>query len=138
MIRRPPRSTQGVSSAASDVYKRQSLYNLESERPLYNPDTKNPSYLKLAEYCLEHKVAVDIFACTQTDIDLASLLPMSSYIGGEINFYSPFNVIEQGEKLHFDIFRNLTRFTVYDIQGKVRCSPGPHVLCVDTLSLIHI
>ncbi|WP_460413912.1 hypothetical protein, partial [Staphylococcus aureus] len=25
MIRRPPRSTQGVSSAASDVYKRQSL-----------------------------------------------------------------------------------------------------------------
>ena len=27
MIRRPPRSTQGVSSAASDVYKRQS-YNV--------------------------------------------------------------------------------------------------------------
>eukprot|EP00831_Metopus_contortus_P027653 TRINITY_DN23193_c0_g1_i2.p1 TRINITY_DN23193_c0_g1~~TRINITY_DN23193_c0_g1_i2.p1 ORF type:complete len:143 (+),score=30.51 TRINITY_DN23193_c0_g1_i2:66-494(+) len=26
MIRRPPRSTQGVSSAASDVYKRQSIY----------------------------------------------------------------------------------------------------------------
>ena len=26
MIRRPPRSTQGVSSAASDVYKRQALY----------------------------------------------------------------------------------------------------------------
>ena len=27
MIRRPPRSTQGVSSAASDVYKRQHLDN---------------------------------------------------------------------------------------------------------------
>eukprot|EP00831_Metopus_contortus_P049062 TRINITY_DN40292_c0_g1_i1.p1 TRINITY_DN40292_c0_g1~~TRINITY_DN40292_c0_g1_i1.p1 ORF type:complete len:111 (-),score=25.20 TRINITY_DN40292_c0_g1_i1:141-473(-) len=26
MIRRPPRSTQGVSSAASDVYKRQKLF----------------------------------------------------------------------------------------------------------------
>eukprot|EP00831_Metopus_contortus_P028663 TRINITY_DN23751_c0_g1_i1.p3 TRINITY_DN23751_c0_g1~~TRINITY_DN23751_c0_g1_i1.p3 ORF type:complete len:111 (-),score=23.30 TRINITY_DN23751_c0_g1_i1:60-392(-) len=26
MIRRPPRSTQGVSSAASDVYKRQMLF----------------------------------------------------------------------------------------------------------------
>ncbi|WP_460413941.1 hypothetical protein [Staphylococcus aureus] len=26
MIRRPPRSTQGVSSAASDVYKRQGTY----------------------------------------------------------------------------------------------------------------
>ncbi|WP_460413979.1 Csa1 family protein, partial [Staphylococcus aureus] len=30
MIRRPPRSTQGVSSAASDVYKRQNNSNMES------------------------------------------------------------------------------------------------------------
>eukprot|EP00657_Telonema_sp_P-1_P004758 TRINITY_DN2128_c0_g1_i3.p2 TRINITY_DN2128_c0_g1~~TRINITY_DN2128_c0_g1_i3.p2 ORF type:complete len:127 (-),score=19.79 TRINITY_DN2128_c0_g1_i3:945-1325(-) len=29
MIRRPPRSTQSRSSAASDVYKRQSYYNTE-------------------------------------------------------------------------------------------------------------
>eukprot|EP00831_Metopus_contortus_P012861 TRINITY_DN15189_c0_g1_i2.p4 TRINITY_DN15189_c0_g1~~TRINITY_DN15189_c0_g1_i2.p4 ORF type:complete len:102 (+),score=20.10 TRINITY_DN15189_c0_g1_i2:39-344(+) len=28
MIRRPPRSTQGVSSAASDVYKRQAVTNI--------------------------------------------------------------------------------------------------------------
>ena len=30
MIRRPPRSTQGVSSAASDVYKRQDIEIIES------------------------------------------------------------------------------------------------------------
>eukprot|EP00831_Metopus_contortus_P004031 TRINITY_DN11487_c0_g1_i5.p2 TRINITY_DN11487_c0_g1~~TRINITY_DN11487_c0_g1_i5.p2 ORF type:complete len:104 (+),score=8.16 TRINITY_DN11487_c0_g1_i5:39-350(+) len=30
MIRRPPRSTQGVSSAASDVYKRQDIYSSNS------------------------------------------------------------------------------------------------------------
>ena len=29
MIRRPPRSTQGVSSAASDVYKRQLVVSAE-------------------------------------------------------------------------------------------------------------
>ena len=29
MIRRPPRSTQSRSSAASDVYKRQTTYNVE-------------------------------------------------------------------------------------------------------------
>ena len=35
MIRRPPRSTQGVSSAASDVYKRQLLrrYHLDKTMP---------------------------------------------------------------------------------------------------------
>eukprot|EP00831_Metopus_contortus_P004757 TRINITY_DN1176_c0_g1_i6.p1 TRINITY_DN1176_c0_g1~~TRINITY_DN1176_c0_g1_i6.p1 ORF type:complete len:155 (-),score=41.66 TRINITY_DN1176_c0_g1_i6:111-575(-) len=32
MIRRPPRSTQGVSSAASDVYKRQMNMQAEAER----------------------------------------------------------------------------------------------------------
>ena len=30
MLRRPPRSTQGRSSAASDVYKRQGLYVLRN------------------------------------------------------------------------------------------------------------
>ena len=30
MIRRPPRSTQGVSSAASDVYKRQGISYLNT------------------------------------------------------------------------------------------------------------
>ena len=29
-----------------------------------------------------------------------------------------------GEKLHFDIFRDLTRSTVYDISFKARCSIG--------------
>ena len=32
MIRRPPRSTQGVSSAASDVYKRQALVKIMTSR----------------------------------------------------------------------------------------------------------
>ena len=35
MIRRPPRSTQGVSSAASDVYKRQAV-DLESHTTIQN------------------------------------------------------------------------------------------------------
>ena len=40
MIRRPPRSTQSRSSAASDVYKRQvwDFYELETEGGLYLKD----------------------------------------------------------------------------------------------------
>ena len=38
MIRRPPRSTQGVSSAASDVYKRQGIHTQDAR--------ENPSYFK--------------------------------------------------------------------------------------------
>ena len=36
MIRRPPRSTQGVSSAASDVYKRQKYSQAKIELSLFN------------------------------------------------------------------------------------------------------
>ncbi|WP_460413910.1 hypothetical protein, partial [Staphylococcus aureus] len=36
MIRRPPRSTQGVSSAASDVYKRQVFMFLLKESKIMN------------------------------------------------------------------------------------------------------
>ena len=45
MIRRPPRSTQGVSSAASDVYKRQEqdadLVLMIYRDEYYNPETQD-------------------------------------------------------------------------------------------------
>ena len=40
MIRRPPRSTQGVSSAASDVYKRQEI-DYEDKKPSNDKDIKS-------------------------------------------------------------------------------------------------
>ena len=39
MIRRPPRSTQGVSSAASDVYKRQGRWALDPSLSSLKDDT---------------------------------------------------------------------------------------------------
>ena len=41
MIRRPPRSTQSRSSAASDVYKRQGIYTIQM--PAFQSST--PSYM---------------------------------------------------------------------------------------------
>eukprot|EP00826_Nyctotherus_ovalis_P006738 TRINITY_DN11624_c0_g3_i3.p1 TRINITY_DN11624_c0_g3~~TRINITY_DN11624_c0_g3_i3.p1 ORF type:complete len:399 (+),score=23.16 TRINITY_DN11624_c0_g3_i3:38-1234(+) len=41
-----------------------------------------------------------------------------------VYYYSPFNSAEYGEKLHFDLFRNLTRQTVYDVFLIARCSIG--------------
>ena len=100
------------------------LYNTDKERSLLLPDEKATAYSDLAEICAKDKVAVDIFACAHADIDLASLSPVSTPVGGEVYYYAPFNSAEYGEKLHFDIFRNLTRLTVYDVSIKARCSLG--------------
>lgn len=100
------------------------IYNGEKQKVLFNPDEKNMIYNDLSEVCLASKIAVDIFACAQTDIDLVTLFPISSKLGGEIYYYYQFNSAEYGEKLHFDLFRNMTRYTVYDVSMKARCSVG--------------
>ncbi len=102
----------------------QALYNTDKERTLLVPDEKTTAYNDLSEICAKDKVAIDIFACTQADVDLATMTPVSAPVGGEMYYYSPFNSAEYGEKLHFDIFRNLTRYTVYDVSMKARCSLG--------------
>ena len=100
------------------------IANSEKQRILYNPDDTNLAYTDLSEFCLRNRIAVDIFACVQNEIDLASLMTISSRLGGEIYYYPQFNSAEYGEKLHFDLFRDMTRNTVYDISMRARCSTG--------------
>src|SRR5450756_2768469 len=50
MIRRPPRSTQSRSSAASDVYKRQTHYRANwPSRPSSNSSTSRPRRITIAK-----------------------------------------------------------------------------------------
>ncbi len=83
-----------VGFGALKVRNQSQLYNTEKERILLCPDEKCTAYTDLAEICLQAKVAVDIFACTQGDIDLATIAPVSAPVGGEIYYYSPFNSAE--------------------------------------------
>lgn len=101
-----------------------SLYNSEKEHTLFLPDGSLTAYAQMSQLCLSYRVAVDVFACAQTDIDLATISSVSAPAGGEVHYYHKFNATTHGEKLHFDIFRNLTRFTVYDVSFNVRCSVG--------------
>ena len=62
MIRRPPRSTQGVSSAASDVYKRQEVRLLcyDKTEPSYYGDIEKPILITLSRETPPHQFE----ACT--------------------------------------------------------------------------
>lgn len=70
------------------------LYNSDKEKSLYTPDDKATAYIDIGAICFSNKVAVDIYACPQGDLDLPSLLPISAHVGGEVQYYSPFNSVE--------------------------------------------
>jgi len=110
--------------AALKSRNNRSLYNTEKEKIMFLPDEKDKAYREMTELCVKERVGVDVFACTQGDVDLATIAPIAGLTGGEIYYYPVFNSADAGEKLHFDIFRNLTRKTVYDVSIKARCSIG--------------
>ena len=71
----------------------------------------NDVYVKMAEECVQHRICVDLFFCLNTvkSIDLTTIAPIAAHTGGDIFYYNPFDVTKHGEKLHYEIFRVLTR-----------------------------
>jgi protein transport protein SEC24 len=85
------------------------LYNSEKAVSLFQPK-KEDIYNTLGNKCIEDRVSFDLFICsTQADMDIASIAPLMSKSGGDIFYYKDFNAMRQGEKLHYDLFRVLTR-----------------------------
>lgn len=101
-----------------------SLYNTDKEKTLLMPGEVSGAYTDMAKTALNSGVGIDLFVCAQGDVDLASIVPTASLTGGEVCCYFPFNSPEHGDKLHFDLFRSLTRQTVYDVSLIARCSIG--------------
>eukprot|EP01016_Furgasonia_blochmanni_P036731 TRINITY_DN422_c0_g1_i8.p1 TRINITY_DN422_c0_g1~~TRINITY_DN422_c0_g1_i8.p1 ORF type:complete len:122 (+),score=38.86 TRINITY_DN422_c0_g1_i8:81-446(+) len=116
MIRRPPRSTQSRSSAASDVYKRQQLL--------------------LGRVVLGLLLSHD-FSVILSVLDKFALLillvvgRLSSLLG---SFTISNLLITAGHFSRLDF----TGFLVKNSRNFFFFFQFPHVLCVDTLSLIHI
>ncbi len=59
-------------------------------------------------------------------IELPSMSPLIWFTGGDLIFMNPFVAVEHGEKLHYEIFRLLTRTQVFNVNFKARTSIGYH------------
>ena len=57
-------------------------------------------------------------------VDLTSIAVLPSTTGGDLHFMSQFDVTKHGEKLHYEIFRILTRTQGTEVQIKARVSGG--------------
>src|SRR5450756_3214156 len=70
MIRRPPRSTQSRSSAASDVYKRQVLHASIGANILNNEDVKFYRSIGVSEVVADTKLTLGELTSRKADADI--------------------------------------------------------------------
>ena len=100
------------------------LYNTPNEKNLLQPE--KDTYVKLAEECIKSRVCVDLFFTIplQRQVDITTLAPLSSLTGGDLNYFMPFDIAKHGEKLHYLIYRILTRTQGSEVMIKARTSTG--------------
>ena len=100
------------------------LYNSDKEKTLLSP--VNEHYTKLAEECVSQRIAVDLYFAFNSykSIDLTTIAVLPGMTGGDLNYLCPFDVTKHGEKLHYLLFRALTRAQGSDVQIKARVSQG--------------
>ena len=64
---------------------------------------------------------------TQASIDITSIAPIAAHTGGDLLHFTNFDINKHGEKLHYEIFRILTRTQGTEVAIKARTSTGMSV-----------
>jgi protein transport protein SEC24 len=99
------------------------LYGTDKEPTLRQPGS--PFYKKLAAECSRVQVCVDLFlAPSAAPVDAFSLSSLAKYTCGSMYVYPRFHASRDGERLHNEIQRNLSRETGWEAVMRVRCSKG--------------
>lgn len=88
---------------------------------------EHDAYTKMAEECIGSSTCVDLFfavVADQVSVDLATMAPICARTGGDLIYFDNFDVYNDGERLYYHVFRNMTRDVVTDIMFKMRVSTG--------------
>ncbi|KRX02234.1 Zinc finger, Sec23/Sec24-type [Pseudocohnilembus persalinus] len=112
-----PQNGYGKLSKRDEV----KLMNTDNEKQLYQP--QGQQYAELAKQLLKSKIGVDMFIFAQS-CDLATISLLTTMTGGSLYHYSDFDPNSDGERIHYDLFRNLTRVYAYDCMMTLRSSSG--------------
>ena len=97
-------------------------------KPIHDiPDkiySEDPKYAALANICAENDLTVDIFACTNTVLNLPSLSVLCTRTGGDLYYFPQYISSKDGERLHYYLSHILTRLQVTQVSLRVRCTFG--------------
>ncbi|GMH36590.1 hypothetical protein BSKO_04463 [Bryopsis sp. KO-2023] len=98
------------------------LYGTDRESSLRNPD--DAFYKRFSAECSRTQITVDVFAFGSQYMDLASIVCIPRYTGGQVYYYPGFYAPRDTTKLKSEITRNLTRTTGWEAVMRIRCSKG--------------
>ncbi|CAM9672781.1 unnamed protein product [Phaeothamnion confervicola] len=84
----------------------------------------DPWYQTRAQEFSKWQICVDMFLCPSQYTDVATLLQLPKYSGGQLFYYPGFLAQRDGERLHADLSRVLTRPTAFEAVMRVRATRG--------------
>ncbi len=97
--------------------------NIEKE-PLKCMAPAERSYNVIATHAAEFQVAIDLFLCVSSTVDVATLGILPRLTGGSIYRYPGFNVQQDFAQLHNDLRWNFVRPQAMEAVMRVRASAG--------------
>lgn len=97
----------------------------EAEKRLYSPD--NEYYKILAKDLIAQNVGLDVFAVSETSVDLSNIGWLASVTGGNVIKWTDFVFERDGRSLSSQIVSSVRKCTGYQGQLKLRCSNGLQV-----------
>lgn len=116
--------TQAPTTGLGAIKRRDDfkVYGTDKERTLYVPQVED--YSEWAKQWLIKRISVDMFCFAPDYFDLATIGHICNTTGGNIHYYPAYNGTYDGERLHYDLSRNLTRAVAYDAAMTIRNSQG--------------
>ena len=104
---------------------------------LFGGATGGAFYTELVASCCKRQVSVDIFTCSASFTDVATIGQLCTGTGGRLTYYPGFSASSASDRLRMesDVRHAMTSVRAYEAVMKVRCSHGLNVDGIEGLGL---
>ncbi|KAL5724027.1 Protein transport protein Sec24A [Ranunculus cassubicifolius] len=98
------------------------VYGTDREHVLRVPEES--FYKQRAADLTKCQICVNVYTFSDKYTDVASLGTLAKYTGGQVYYYQGFQAEVHGEKLRYELSRDLTRETAWESVMRIRCGKG--------------
>eukprot|EP00927_Polykrikos_kofoidii_P077431 TRINITY_DN74368_c0_g1_i1.p1 TRINITY_DN74368_c0_g1~~TRINITY_DN74368_c0_g1_i1.p1 ORF type:complete len:988 (+),score=151.21 TRINITY_DN74368_c0_g1_i1:40-3003(+) len=100
----------------------QSILGTDREVELLRP--VGDGFRQLAFELTKAQISVELFACPQAYVDLASISMLAKHTAGDVRYYPQFHIHHAGMKLKSELMHVLSRYMGWEAVMRIRVSQG--------------